>query len=188
MEAKAELRRAIKERLQRLSENDRRVESQIIVRELRKILPPPPALIALFSPYVDEPDITPLITELLKKKNVICMGKLEANHMVMHHIRSVADVHRNPVTNILEPRDDSPAEEGKISVAIVPGRAFTQKGERMGRGNGGYDDWIAAQRKRSPNTQYVGICFDCQIVQDLPTEPHDQAVDTVITPLHRYVR
>lgn len=181
MSTKAELRLAIKERLTRMSENDRRVESQIIVRELRKMLPPAPLTIAIYSPYLDEPDVTPLITELLEQKNVICMGKVTGNHMDMHRIRSLADVHRNPVTNILEPNVDSPLDESTIDVAVIPGRAFTKDGHRMGRGNGGYDIWIHKQRVRNPKSHFIGVCFDCQLLQDVPMDPHDERVDAVIT-------
>lgn len=188
MEEKIELRRAIKQRLERLSANDRRVESQIIVRELRKLLPPSPAHIALYSPYLDEPDITPLMTELLEQKNVICLGKIEANHMVMHEIQSRDDVHRNPVTNILEPKDDSPVDESIVAIAVIPGRAFTKECARMGRGNGGYDRWIRAQRQRNPKTTFIGVCFDCQIVDSLPMEGHDEMMDIVLTATKKYVR
>lgn len=185
MEAKAELRRAIKERLARLTQNDRRVESQIIVREVRKLVPASARSIAVYSPYLDEPDITPLITELLGQKKVICMGKVEGNRMVMHRIRSLEDISRNPVTNIPEPAAHSPLENGAVDVAIIPGRAFTADCMRMGRGNGGYDIWLAAQKD---DLLKIGVCFDCQLVQDVPLEPHDRQVDAVVTASKVYRR
>lgn len=181
MEAKAELRRAIKERLAKISENDRRVESAIIVRELQKILTEEAQTIAVYSPYLDEPNITPLITKYLEQKHVICLGKNEGNHMVMHQIFSIDDVARNPTTNIPEPTLHNPIDEKLIDVAIIPGRAFTRQGQRLGRGNGGYDIWIRAQRIKNPRTQYIGVCFDCQILQNLPEEAHDEKVDIVVT-------
>lgn len=164
-----------------MNTNDRRVESQIVVRELRKLLPDGHRAIAAYSPYVDEPDISRLVTDLLEQKNVICMGKVEGNRMVMHRIRSFDDLHRNPVTNIVEPRERSPLDESAVDIAIVPGRAFTKDGARLGRGNGGYDRWIAEQRKRNPKTVMIGVCFDCQVVQEIPMEAHDEAVDLVLT-------
>lgn len=181
MNAKKELRQAIKERLSRMSENDRRVESNIIVRELRKLLPSSPVTIAVYIPYADEPDIRPLITELLDQKNTICLPKAEMHRMTMHRIRSLDDVRKNPVTNIIEPNDLSPFDERAIDIVLVPGRAFTRNGQRLGRGNGGYDRWIAEQRIRNPETRFIGVCFDCQIVQEMPTETHDERVDTVIS-------
>lgn len=182
MEAKAELRKAMKERLSRMSDNDRRVESQIIIRELRKLLPQAPSTIAVYVPYGDEPNIRPLVTELLEQKNVICLPKAEMHRMTMHRIRSLDDIRRNPVTNIIEPADTSSFDEKRIDCVLVPGRAFTKNGQRLGRGNGGYDRWISEQRRRNPNTRFIGVCFDCQIVQDMPTETHDERVDCVVTP------
>lgn len=164
-----------------MTENDRRVESQIIVRELRKKMPNATAIIAAYMPYLDEPDIRPLLTELLEQKNVICLGKIDGQRMVMHRIHSLDEVGRNPVTNIVEPTMTNPVEESNIILAIVPGRAFTREGLRMGRGNGGYDRWLSEQSVRAPNMKTVGVCFDCQLVDSLPVEGHDRPVDEVVT-------
>ncbi len=181
MEAKAELRRAIKERLSRMSENDRRVESQIIVRELQKILPESPHTIGIYSPYLDEPDLTPMIAELLKQKNVVCLPKAATHSMSMHRIFSLQEIGRNPITNIIEPITDQPVNEATIQTVIVPGRAFARDGHRLGRGNGGYDRWIHDQRKRNPATRFIGVCFDCQMMQEMPVEGHDEKMDVVVT-------
>lgn len=181
MEAKAELRRTIKERLSQMTENDRRIESQIIVQELMKRMPETPSVIAAYSPYVDEPDIRPLLTKLLEQKNVICMGKIEAQRMIMHRVRSFDDIGRNPVTNILEPTVNDPVDESTITLAIIPGRAFTRQGQRMGRGKGGYDRWLAEQSTKNPMMKTIGVCFDCQLLPELPIEPHDRLVDAVLT-------
>jgi 5-formyltetrahydrofolate cyclo-ligase len=181
MEAKIELRRAIKQRLGRMTDNDRRVESQIIVRELRKRIPTTPCVIAAYFPYMDEPDIRPLLTELLEQKYVICIGKIEGQHMRMHRIHTLDDIGRNPVTNIVEPSEDEAIDEATIACAIVPGRAFTRTGLRMGRGNGGYDRWIDMQLVRNPAMKTIGVCFECQLIDDLPMESHDRPVDAVLT-------
>ncbi len=171
----------MKERLARLTQNDRRVESQVIIRELKKILIDA-SVIAAYHAYADEPDLTLLLTELLEQKNVICMPKAGSHGMTMHSISSLEEMARNPVTNIPEPVDDAPIDEATIDVVLVPGRAFTRDGKRLGRGNGGYDLWISEQRKRNSRTRFIGVCFDCQIVQDIPMEAHDERVDRVIAP------
>ena len=186
MEAKTLLRQAIRDRLARMSDTDRRVESQVISRELVKLIGADIKAVAVYMPYLDEPNIVSLITNLLEQKFVICMPKVDRNHMSMHQITSLEDVNRNPMTNILEPTLDAPIDEAQIDCVIVPGRAFTKEGLRMGRGNGGYDRWITLQRKRNPKTNYIGVCFDCQIVQELPTESHDERMDMVITSTRTY--
>jgi 5-formyltetrahydrofolate cyclo-ligase len=180
MEAKAELRRAVKERLIRLDANDRRVESNVIIRNLEAMLEGKKT-IAVYLPYVDEPDIVPLITKLLERKNVVCMPKVEMNHMVFHRIRSLKDMEKNAISNIPEPTTGDAIDEASIDAVIVPGRAFTKEGKRMGRGSGGFDHWIRAQRKRNPATAFIGVCFVCQLFGDIPMEAHDERVDVVIT-------
>lgn len=180
LSSKSELRLAIKERLARMSETERRVESNVIVRTLDPLLVGKKT-IAVYMPYIDEPNIRPIILQLLKQKNVVCMPKVNGLRMTMHRIRSLDDVGRNQTTNIVEPIENAPIDESSIDVVVVPGRAFTQEGIRMGRGNGGYDRWITEQRKRNTATTYIGACFECQMLTEIPVEGHDEKMDRVIT-------
>jgi 5-formyltetrahydrofolate cyclo-ligase len=64
-------------------------------------------------------------------------------------------------------------------VVVVPGLAFTPGGARLGQGGGWYDRFLAnVDRSRCV---VVGVCFAEQLVESLPTEPHDVAVDHVVT-------
>ncbi len=72
-------------------------------------------------------------------------------------------------------------EESLPAVVLVPGRAFDAKGARLGRGNGGYDKWIAQERSRNAPYQYWGVAFECQVVDEVPVEAHDQKLDAVVT-------
>lgn len=68
------------------------------------------------------------------------------------------------------------------TIVLVPGRAFDRERQRLGRGNGGYDIWIAKQRQQNPATKYWGVAFEHQIVPSIPVESHDQPMDAVVTP------
>ncbi len=63
-------------------------------------------------------------------------------------------------------------------VVIVPGLAFTRAGDRLGQGGGWYDRFLA---RVAPSCVTVGVAFAPQIVDDLPTEPHDVRLDCVVT-------
>jgi 5-formyltetrahydrofolate cyclo-ligase len=63
-------------------------------------------------------------------------------------------------------------------VVIVPGLAFTARGERLGQGGGWYDRFLGATR---PDCATIGVCFVEQVVDSLPIEPHDVVVDRVVT-------
>ena len=64
----------------------------------------------------------------------------------------------------------------KVDIIIVPGVAFDRKRNRMGRGRGFYDRLL----KSTPNAYKVGVGFDFQLVDNVPVEPFDVAMDRVI--------
>ena len=66
----------------------------------------------------------------------------------------------------------------RLDVIFVPGLAFSLGGLRLGRGGGFYDRLLARSELRAKK---IGVCFEEQIFPDLPSEPHDRAVDAVIT-------
>jgi 5-formyltetrahydrofolate cyclo-ligase len=67
---------------------------------------------------------------------------------------------------------------GELDLLIVPGVAFDRGGGRMGHGFGFYDRLLKSVR---PDTPKFGLAFECQIVTEVPMEPHDVALDGVVT-------
>ena len=65
-----------------------------------------------------------------------------------------------------------------IDVVLVPGLAFDLRCFRLGYGGGFYDRLLAAPGCAA---LAVGVGFDEQLVDRLPVEPHDRAVDVVVT-------
>lgn len=59
---------------------------------------------------------------------------------------------------------------------LVPGLAFSEKGDRLGFGKGYYDRFLSEAKGLK-----VGLCYGFQIVPSLPSEPHDVRLDAVIT-------
>lgn len=64
-----------------------------------------------------------------------------------------------------------------IDLIIVPGVAFDRDGNRLGRGRGFYDRML----KSTPNALKVGLAFDFQMLDKVPTEPFDVKMDFVIS-------
>ncbi|OGX36284.1 MAG: 5-formyltetrahydrofolate cyclo-ligase [Omnitrophica WOR_2 bacterium RIFCSPHIGHO2_02_FULL_52_10] len=65
-----------------------------------------------------------------------------------------------------------------IDLVIVPGVAFDQNNNRLGRGGGHYDRFLA---ELPPDIPTVGLAFDFQIVDDLSSqEGHDMPVSCVL--------
>lgn len=66
-----------------------------------------------------------------------------------------------------------------IDLVIVPGVAFDRKGNRLGRGKGYYDRFLKdLTLKGIPS---IGIAFDFQVVDNIPTLSHDLPVTKLIT-------
>ena len=79
---------------------------------------------------------------------------------------------------VVLPEDDPSPDPAMIDVMVVPGIAFTARGDRLGQGGGWYDRFLSQVRSECVT---IGVCFEPQIVDDLPTEPHDVALDIVVT-------
>jgi 5-formyltetrahydrofolate cyclo-ligase len=87
-------------------------------------------------------------------------------------------VERGP-WGIPQPADDAP--EVIPSVVLVPALAVTPTGERLGRGGGHYDRWVASLPRRRSVT-LVGVAWWAQVIGRIPAEPHDLRLDHVVTP------
>ena len=74
------------------------------------------------------------------------------------------------------------AEEVSVNIAFVPLLGFTAHGQRIGQGGGHYDRYLAEHPAVIP----IGLGWDCQLVESLPVEPHDQPLQAVVTPTRFY--
>jgi 5-formyltetrahydrofolate cyclo-ligase len=81
---------------------------------------------------------------------------------------------------ILQPESD--AEPLVPDVLFVPLVGFTPEGARLGQGGGHYDRWLKEHRP----VLAVGLAWDAQLREALPTEPHDRPLDAVVTPTRIY--
>ena len=79
---------------------------------------------------------------------------------------------------IFQPTSSQPVlASGEVAAILVPGLAFTLKGERLGRGAGFYDRFL----RLFPQALRIGIAFEDQITDRIPTDPWDENVDVILT-------
>lgn len=67
---------------------------------------------------------------------------------------------------------------GEIDAFVVPGVLFDRACRRLGRGGGHYDRLLAASRA---DATLIGICYADRVVDELPEESWDVAMDVVVT-------
>lgn len=78
--------------------------------------------------------------------------------------------------HIEEPTGNDTVDPSEIELIVVPAVAYDRKGNRLGRGRGFYDRLL-----KTTKATKVGVGYEFQLVDEVPTEPHDVGVDIVIT-------
>ena len=136
--------------------------------------------VLLFTPLGDELDL------LLCFEEARTAGKLIAlpRYLPDQAVYCAAMYEGTPETlsrgqfGVPEPRVNAPVVPlNRLDLALVPGVAFDLSGRRLGRGRGFYDRLLA-----EVTGVKCGVAFDEQIVPELPEEPHDMAMDFILTP------
>lgn len=126
-----------------------------------------------FCALSGEPDLlTPWPQEIS-----LSLPRVEGRDLSMRRVSSPQELATGRF-GILEPPAAAPEPPGGWDIILVPGVAFDRKGGRLGRGAGYYDRFLS----RHNDALQVGVCFDGQLVPEVPCEPHDLRLDALITP------
>lgn len=177
-ESKKALRRTIKAQTATLSAEQRERQASLVGSYLRdKIRLMGNPTVALFSPLSDE---LPLDIAALSKLCRVVLPKVDATADIplMEFYPYSTDSLSVGAYGISEPTSQSPILPEDIDLAIIPGVAFTLEGYRLGRGKGFYDCYLSRSGFRA---ETIGVCFDHQLLDTLPVEPHDRRVKKVVT-------
>lgn len=143
--------------------------------------------ISLFLSMKDEIDTTDILSTSLGQGKQCFIPLYNKESMKMVKITDMEDYRNLPLTkwNIKQPLEEEVREDaletGGLDLILVPGLAFTAKGDRCGRGKGYYDKFLndCAQRQAKPPVT-VALAFSQQILENVPTDSHDHVVDIVL--------
>lgn len=176
MTGKSALRRHYREKLANLPPSQRLASSGNLMNQLEAwpVFAKAP-VVALYYPTATEPDLLPLTQH--PDKTFLFPHCHDDRTLTWHPLGSLTDWRRSAF-GILEPDPDKvPEWQGDAaSLILVPGLAFTLKGHRLGHGAGYYDRFLAGLL---PSVPTAGICFTCQLADELPVEMHDIPVQQV---------
>ncbi len=128
-----------------------------------------------FIPMGKEVDITPVIQFCLESRiKVVCPKTLKKPELKHLTLTSLEDIELG-VFGTQYPGGENEFS-GTIDVIIVPGLAFDHEGGRLGYGGGYYDHFLSA----NPDALKVGVAYDFQLIDYVPTQCHDVRIDKVI--------
>lgn len=138
-------------------------------------------IVAGYWPIRSEIDPVPLLAVLVEAG---CRTALPATPepgkpLTFHHWQP-GDPLIDGLYGTSEPASDAPICQPDC--LLVPMLAFDDNFFRLGYGGGFYDRSLEAIRKIKPGVQAVGIAYDDQKVDQVPTGPHDARLDAVLTP------
>lgn len=128
-----------------------------------------------YLPYNQEVRTVPMLELAMKDGKRVAVPKCYGDEMRFLYMDDLSRVEKG-YAGIPEPIADEPVADDPTALVLMPGLAFTKDGKRMGYGGGFYDKFLASE----PNHPTVALCYDFQMVEDLPTEDYDIPVDCVL--------
>jgi len=133
--------------------------------------------VLVFSSFGSEVPTAPILDRLHRENRRVALPRVRGDAMEARSYRP-GDPTVVASFGAMEPVDGVQMAPGDLDAVIVPGLAFDRRGFRVGYGGGHFDRFL--ERVRG-DALTVGICFAVQLVDRVPTEPHDLPVRWVVT-------
>ena len=131
--------------------------------------------IAVYLASKEEIDLTDFITAALSFGCTLVAPRWNGTEYELVRVEDLETLVKGP-HGILEPPARPVVQPKEVRAWIVPGLAFTRQGGRLGYGGGWYDRFLCRVPKRVPK---IGVAYDFQLVDELPTESHDVRLTSV---------
>ncbi|MCD8180738.1 MAG: 5-formyltetrahydrofolate cyclo-ligase [Firmicutes bacterium] len=133
--------------------------------------------VCVFLSAFKEPDTAGIIQSLLTDdaRVIVPVTDTDTNTITPSYLDDLSGLKKGAY-GIYEPSRVNPARISGIDAVLVPGLAFDRRGGRMGFGRGYYDRFLSECRSIK-----IGLCYDFQLLDKIPTESHDVPMDYIIT-------
>lgn len=179
MNEKHELRKRMKEILSRISSSDFDNWNHSLSENLTKlfkneIVISENAVIGGFAPIQREP-----IWMMGAGKKTLAFPAFEKEMLFKISSFETLEKRRDFGVDILSPKPTAIVVVPEV--LLIPGLSFSKKGERLGRGKGFYDRYL-----ETFNGIKVGLCFECQLQDEIPVETHDKKMNFIVTERNIY--
>lgn len=122
--------------------------------------------------YNQEVRTMPILEQALRDGKKVALPKCYGPEMRFIFIEDLTRIGKSSC-GVPEPLDDVPIADDETALVLMPGMAFDQAGHRMGYGGGYYDRFLSAQ----PHHPTIALCYDFQVVEQLPTDTFDIPVE-----------
>lgn len=130
-----------------------------------------PTTLASYVPLANEPDVGEFNRQADKDLNLVFP------RIVGDSLEFASGTLVSSALGLMEPTGDAVAND-TIDLILVPALAVDRSGNRLGKGKGFYDRFLAECK----HPKLIAVVFDDEVFDSIPTEPFDKPVDGVVTP------
>lgn len=131
--------------------------------------------ICIYMAIQNEMSTLPIIEHSRALNKKIAAPKVTGNNIDFYYFDQVESLIPG-VWGILEPAPNDEVVDAN-SLIIMPGVAFDKARNRVGYGGGFYDRYLEDHNQMKT----VGICYDFQVLDQVPYEPFDQQPEIIVT-------
>ncbi len=139
-----------------------------------------PGVVAIYKALGSELDPRPLGEALARRGWRLALPAVEAEDAPLtFRAWTPGEPLAKDLTGLPSPLPSAP--ELAPDLVLVPLIAFDREGGRLGQGGGHYDRTLEALAARTLRPPFVGFAYGGQQVARVPSEPHDQRLDGILT-------
>lgn len=176
---KDKIRKEILEKRNNLSTEEVEKKSDLIIENLGKFIKNAENIMIfmdmknevritkLMKLYPEKSFFIPKITD--SKNREMKINRYNENELVLHKF------------GYYESSSSDFYNENILDIVIVPAVVFDLEKNRIGFGGGYYDTFLKKIRGGNKKVLFIGICYDFQIIEKVPTEEHDVVLDFVVS-------
>lgn len=181
---KKEIRKELLRRRSALSDREVELCSKAVCGHLLKLMDEKNLnVIYGYMPIRREVDIRPALEEILRSKKTLLLPRVNGETMDFYRVRDFSDLEVGSF-GVLEPKLSCSLAEPD-GLVLVPGVGFDKSGARLGYGKGFYDKYFSSHKQ---NLYKIGIAYNIQIIEKIPTTPLDVLLDGVVCETGLYER
>lgn len=132
--------------------------------------------ICIYMPIRNEVNLTYIIKAARAAGKRIWLPKVTDNEMDFYPYDEKTRLTEGAY-HIPEPDSDVKLLPDEHTLVIMPGAVFDKRHNRIGYGGGYYDRYLV----RNPLCSKIAVCYEFQIVDDIPSEEHDVKPELIVT-------
>jgi 5-formyltetrahydrofolate cyclo-ligase len=178
---KRALRAELRERRRIRTQSERTVATEALTRQLVALTSSlGPRSLACYLATPDEPETRPFL-HWAAEQGIRVLLPVSRDDGLLDWATFDASDETSDVIGMPVPTTEvlGPIAVNDVGLILVPAAAVDRGGMRMGWGRGYFDKTLGSMDRRPP---VFAVVFDHEVVDELPRQRHDQAVDGAVTP------